>query len=48
MADILEVQCNAEDIFGMDWYDPTCYASEIMDAKYNTVSTDDVEINSLI
>ena len=48
MADILEVQCNAEDIFGMDWYDPTCYASEIMDAKYGKVSTDDVEINSLI
>ncbi len=26
----------------MDWYDPTCYASEIMDAKYGKVSTDDV------
>jgi hypothetical protein len=42
MADILEVQREAEDIFGMDWYDPTCYASEILDAKYGKVSTDDV------
>jgi hypothetical protein len=24
MADILEVQRKAEDIFGRDWYDPTC------------------------
>ena len=28
MADIIEVQREAEDIFSMDWYDPTCYASE--------------------
>jgi hypothetical protein len=42
MADILEVQYKAEDIFGMDWYDPTCYASEILDPKYSKVSTDDV------
>ncbi len=42
MADIFEVQHEAEDIFGMDWYDPTCYASEILDAKYGKVSTDDV------
>ena len=42
MADILEVQREAEEIFGMDWYDPTCYASEILDAKYGKVSTDDV------
>jgi hypothetical protein len=34
MADILEVQRQAEDIFGMDCYDPTCYVSEILDAKY--------------
>jgi hypothetical protein len=26
----------------MDWYDPTCYASEILDAKYVEVSTDDL------
>ena len=24
----------------MDWYDPTCYASEILDPKYGKVSTD--------
>ncbi len=42
MMDIMEVQHEAEDIFGIDWYDPTCYASEIMDAKYGQVSTNDV------
>jgi hypothetical protein len=26
----------------MDWYDPTCYASEILDAKYEKVLVDDV------
>jgi hypothetical protein len=26
----------------MDWYDPTCYASEILDAKYDKVLDDDV------
>ncbi len=42
MAKILEVQCEAEQLFGMDWYNPTCYTSEILDAKYGEVSTDDV------
>jgi hypothetical protein len=28
--------------FGMDWYDPTCYASEILDAKYEKVLVNDV------
>jgi hypothetical protein len=42
MAEILEVQCEAEQLFGMDWHNPTCYASEILDAKYGEVSTDDV------
>ena len=46
MADILEVQRKAEDIFGMDWYDPTCYTSEIMIRKYGNVSMDDV-VNQL-
>ena len=41
MADIIEVQREAEDIFGMDWYDPNCYASEILDTKYGQVSTDE-------
>ncbi len=26
----------------MDWYNPTYYASEILDTKYGEVSTDDV------
>ncbi len=26
----------------MDWYDPTCYAAEILDAKYEKVHIDDV------
>jgi len=25
----------------MDWYDPTCYAIEILDAKYAKLATDD-------
>ena len=26
----------------MDWHDPTCYAIEILNAKYNAVSIEDV------
>ncbi len=26
----------------MDWYDPTCYVSKILDAKYEKVLVDDV------
>ncbi len=32
MAETIEIQL-VGDFFGMDWYDPTCYASEILDAK---------------
>jgi hypothetical protein len=32
MAEIIEVQ-QKDKLFGMDWHDPTCYASEILDAK---------------
>jgi hypothetical protein len=42
MAEVLEVQREAEQLFGIDWYDPTCYASEILGTKYGKVSTDDV------
>jgi hypothetical protein len=28
--------------FGMDWYDSHCYATEILDAKYENVLVDDV------
>jgi hypothetical protein len=41
MAETIEIQL--EDNFcGMDWYDPTCYKSEILDAKYEKVLVDDV------
>jgi hypothetical protein len=42
MAEVLEVQREAEQLLGMDWYNPTCYASETLDAKYGKVSMDDV------
>jgi hypothetical protein len=41
MAETIEIQLR-DDFFGMDWYDPTCYASEILDAKYEKVLVDDV------
>jgi hypothetical protein len=33
MADIIEIQ-EKDEFFGMDWYDPHCHATEILDAKY--------------
>jgi hypothetical protein len=42
MAEVLKVQLKAELLFGMDWYNPTCHTSEILDAKYEKVSTDGV------
>ena len=42
MAETLEVQREEEQLFGMDWYDPNCYAVEILDAKYEKVSIDEV------
>jgi hypothetical protein len=41
MAGTIEIQLE-DDFFVMDWYDPTCYASEILDAKYENVLVDDV------
>jgi len=41
MAEIIEVQQEVE-FFGMGWYDPTCYAIEILNAKYEKVQIDDV------
>ncbi len=29
-------------LFGMDWYDPTCYSIKILDAKYEKIQIDDV------
>jgi hypothetical protein len=45
MAEIVEVQ-QEEALFGMDWNDPSCYAVEILDAKYEKVEFDEV-INQL-
>ena len=42
MAETLEVHQEEEQLFGMDWYDPNCYAVEILDAKYEKVSIDEV------
>jgi hypothetical protein len=36
MAEIIEIQQEVI-FFGMDWYDPTCFAIEILDAKYEKV-----------
>lgn len=33
MADVIEQHC-LEELYGMDWYNPTCYAIKILDAKY--------------
>jgi hypothetical protein len=41
MAETIEIQLE-DNFFGMDWYDPTCCASEILDAKYEKVLVDDV------
>jgi hypothetical protein len=45
MAEIIKVQ-QEEELFGMDWCDPTCYAIEILDAKSEKVEVDEV-INQL-
>jgi hypothetical protein len=39
MAEMIEIQ-QEEELFGMDWYDPICYATEILDAKYEKVEVD--------
>jgi hypothetical protein len=33
MAQIIEIQQEV-DFFGIGWYDPTCFAIEILGAKY--------------
>ncbi len=45
MAEIIEIQ-QQEELFGIDWYDPTCYATEILNAKCKKVEVDKV-INQL-
>jgi len=41
MTEVVKQQCKDE-LFGIDWFDPTCYSTEILDAKYDPVSTDKV------
>jgi hypothetical protein len=41
MAETIEIQLE-DDFFGMDWYSPICYASEILDTKYEKVLVDDM------
>jgi hypothetical protein len=41
MAKIIEV-LQEEELFGMDWYDPTCCTTEILDAKHEKVEVDAV------
>ncbi len=38
MAEIIEIQQEV-DFFGMDWCEPTCFAIEILDAKYEKVKS---------
>jgi hypothetical protein len=33
MADIIEMQ-EEHEFFDMNWYDPNCHATEILDGKY--------------
>ena len=42
MAKTLEVQREDEQLFGRDWYDLDCYATEILDAKYEKDNTNEV------
>ncbi len=41
MAEFIEIQQEVV-FFGMDWYDPTCFAIEILDAKYEKVQIEEV------
>jgi hypothetical protein len=41
MAETIEIQLE-DDCFGMNWCDPTCYASKILDTKYEKVLVDEV------
>ncbi len=42
MAEALEVHRKEKALFGKDWYDPDCFATAILDAKYEKVDVDDV------
>ncbi len=42
MAETIEIQLE-DDFFGINWYDPTCYASEFLDTKTKKVLVDEIE-----
>ncbi len=42
MAKAFEVHREEEQLFDRDWYDPDCFATAILDAKYEKVNVDDV------
>ena len=42
MAEALKVHREEEALFGRDWYDPDCFATTILDAKFEKVNVDDV------
>ncbi len=42
MAKSLKVHREEEQLFGRDWYDPDCHATEILDAKYEKVDINDL------
>jgi hypothetical protein len=42
MAESLEEHREEEQLFGRDWYNPDCFATTILDDKYEKVTLDDV------
>ncbi len=42
MAEALKVHYEEEALFGRNWYDPDCFASTILDAKYEKVNENDI------
>ena len=44
MTDVVEQQ-HEDELFGIDWHDPTCHAIEILDAKYDPVAIVDIVVD---
>ena len=42
MVESLEVHREEEQPFGRDWYDPDCFVTANLDARYEKVNVDDV------
>ena len=42
MAEALKVHREEEALFGRDWYNPDCFATAILDAKYKKINVDEV------